>query len=99
MSPLASLSGVDPYITVRQGLSLGLVDLIIGLNYFLPWNGIGHPPSCHGLLVGSVSPPFASGLGHVSCLRQGDAGRQDTSRDLKCVCVIGLAVLCMLSLP
>lgn len=34
----------------------------------------------------------------MSCLRQGDAGRQDTSKDLKCVCVAGLAVLCMLSL-
>lgn len=79
MSPLASLSGLDPYITVRQGLSLGLVDLVIGLNYSLPWNSIRHPPSCHGLMVGSVPPPFAFGLGHVSCLRQWDAGRQDTA--------------------
>lgn len=54
VSPLASLSRANPYITVRQGLSLGLVGLIIGLNYSLPWNSIRHPRSCHGLMVGRV---------------------------------------------
>lgn len=43
VSHFASPFRAGPYISVRKGLSLGLVDLIIGLNYFLPWNSIKTP--------------------------------------------------------
>lgn len=64
-----------------------LVDLIIGLNYFLPWDGIRHPPTRHGVMVGSVSPSFPFGLGHVSRLRQWGAGRQERHKQRLEMCL------------